>query len=156
MATRVANAPGLCIKHQWVDGILSGKKTWEIRGARFSKHIGPRIFLIRSGTERAVVGHAVLRQVLGPLSLEEFRSTEGLHCCIDCNTLPYKIRMHWSWIMLFGGPPPMSYTHPRGAIIWVGLQPTRLFSRTCRGRAIMGGFRVGEGPHRRRCISRGS
>ena len=42
---------GLIIKGQWLDLILSGKKTLEIRGSD-TKKIGETIYLLESGTHR--------------------------------------------------------------------------------------------------------
>ena len=42
---------GLFVKEPWIDLLLSGDKTWEIRGSD-TKHRGP-LFLIKSGTGQA-------------------------------------------------------------------------------------------------------
>ena len=59
---------GLLIRTPWIDLILGGSKTWEIRGTRTSKR--GRIGLIQSGTG-AVIGVADLVDVAGPLTLAE-------------------------------------------------------------------------------------
>jgi hypothetical protein len=60
----------LLIRRPWIDMILDGQKTWEIRGARTS--VRGRIGLIasRSGT---VIGVCDLVDCVGPLTAQEFR-----------------------------------------------------------------------------------
>ena len=120
-------APAIIIKQRWIDLILSGEKTWEIRGARFASNVGRRVFLARSGLDRAVVGHATLKRVIGPLSLEEFRSTEDRHCCAGASALPYKKTYALELTDVVRWSRAMAYAHPRGAITWVQLSPKRAF-----------------------------
>lgn len=42
---------GLIIKKKWLDLIMSGKKTLEIRGCRTS-HVGEEIALLESGSQK--------------------------------------------------------------------------------------------------------
>jgi hypothetical protein len=55
---------GLLIRVPWIDKILDGAKTWEIRGSHTSKE--GRIGLIESGSG-TVVGVAELVGVVGPV-----------------------------------------------------------------------------------------
>lgn len=67
---------GLLIKKPWIDLILRGKKTWEIRGSRtFTRG---RIALIesQSGT---VVGTCDIVDVVGPLTPDQLRRNERWH-----------------------------------------------------------------------------
>lgn len=66
---------GLRIRGPWIDLILSGGKTWEIRGS--ATRVRGLIALIESGSG-TVVGVAELTGRVGPLTLEEFhRATRG-------------------------------------------------------------------------------
>lgn len=59
----------LLIRSPYIDQILAGSKTWEMRSTATRKH--GRIALIQSGTE-PVVGAADLVDVVGPLTLKEY------------------------------------------------------------------------------------
>ncbi len=71
---------GLPIKDPWVSLILSGKKTWEIRGK--STDIRGNIALIQSGT-KSIVGIAKLVRVIGPLGLVDFKESQDKHFTPD-------------------------------------------------------------------------
>jgi hypothetical protein len=60
----------LLIRHPWIDMILDGKKTWEIRGSRTSIRETIGLIRIASGT---VVGVCEVVDCVGPLSAEEFK-----------------------------------------------------------------------------------
>jgi hypothetical protein len=108
---------GLLIKSPWIDLILQGKKTWEIRGS--NTKIRGKIARIKSRTGM-VFGTAALVDSK-KLSLEEYQQTEAFHRITDCIEAPYK-NTH-AWILtnpqLFAEPVP--YKHPQGATIWVNL-----------------------------------
>jgi hypothetical protein len=59
---------GLLIRSPYVDWILAGSKTWEIRGSFTAKR--GRIALIQSGSG-TVIGVADLVGVAGPLTLRD-------------------------------------------------------------------------------------
>ena len=59
----------LLIRRPWIDMILDGKKTWEIRGSRTWVRGQIRLIASRSGT---VVGVCDLVDCIGPLTAEEF------------------------------------------------------------------------------------
>jgi hypothetical protein len=115
---------GLLIRSPWIDRILDGSKTWEIRGSRTSKR--GRIALIKSGTG-TVIGVAGLVEVVGPLELPEFvanaHKTALLHS-EAIRSLPYKRTFAW----VLENPrrliQPIPYVHPYGSIVWVKLEPT--------------------------------
>jgi hypothetical protein len=114
---------GLLIRVPWIDKILDGSKTWEIRGSHTYKE--GRIALIESGTG-TVVGVAELADVLGPLSLKELsanRRKAGINRDEPLYRLPYKKSFAW----ILQNPKrlrrPVPYIHPPGAVIWVRLRP---------------------------------
>jgi hypothetical protein len=114
---------GLLIRAPWIDKILDGSKTWEIRGSNTYKE--GRIGLIESGTG-TVVGVAELVGVVGPLSLIELSANwrkAGFDRDENLFMLPYKQTFAW----VLQNPKrlrnPVPYNHPSGAVIWVNLKP---------------------------------
>ncbi len=83
---------GLLIRSLYIDWILAGSKTWEIRGSSTAKR--DRIALIQSGTG-TVVGVAELVGVEGPLTLRGLVANArklGLKktgTSSPCHTLPW-------------------------------------------------------------------
>ncbi|MGH9685528.1 MAG: ASCH domain-containing protein [Candidatus Acidiferrales bacterium] len=115
---------GLIIRSPWVEMILDGKKTWEIRGSY--THIRGKIALIRGGSG-LVVGACNLVDVVGPLKRTEFRKHRrnvGLKPS-EARWLPYENTYAW---VLKGAKKfrrPRRYRHPSGAVIWVRLSGFR-------------------------------
>jgi hypothetical protein len=60
----------LLIRRPWIDLILGGQKTWEIRGARTAIRGQIGLIASRSGT---VIGVCDLVDCVGPLTAEQFR-----------------------------------------------------------------------------------
>jgi len=108
------------IKEPFIDMILDGEKTWEIR-TKFTKKIG-LVGLIRSKSG-TVVGTATLSEVIQltqelayentaimgfrPLSWEEAKSLEGQYAWVLKNVVKFKT--------------PVPYQHHIGAVTWVTL-----------------------------------
>ena len=115
---------GLLIRQPWIEEILAGRKTWELRGS--STRTRGVIGLIESGTG-TVVGICELKDVLGPLSLAELRRNQSKHrvAARDFGGVPPYSRTH-AWVLRkprrFSEPVP--YKHPQGAVIWVNLSRT--------------------------------
>lgn len=128
---------GLVIADPWVDLILSGRKTWEIRGESVSKR-GPFAILRKgSGT---IAGVANLVDVRGPLSLEELRKSNHLHAVpVDRFANGYRYAKPHAWV--FGDvvrlTRPIKYRHPNGAVKWVNLDPDAIaeLARALNGKA---------------------
>lgn len=115
---------GLLIRKPWIDLILSGRKTWEIRGSA-TRVRGP-IALIESGSG-TVVGVCELTDCVGPLTLEEFRRALRRHRATPGwfeTKLPYR-RTH-AWVLTGARrlARPIPYRHPTGAVLWVRLAAT--------------------------------
>ncbi|AKA44393.1 ASCH domain-containing protein [Paenibacillus polymyxa] len=108
---------GLIVRLPWIDYILDGFKTWEIRGSS-TKNRG-KIALIQSQSG-LIVGTANLIDCK-PLSLSEYQRSTSLHCIENCLEAPYK-NMH-AWILTDAVrlQTPIPYIHPQGAVIWVNL-----------------------------------
>ena len=115
---------GLIIKEPWIDLILTGEKVWEIRGS--NTKIRGTIALIKGGTG-TVVGLCELKNVIGPLSINKLRRSQPFHA-IPSNQLksglPYPKTYAWILCNTVRLSKPVSYRHPRGAVIWVNLPNT--------------------------------
>ena len=108
------------IREPWIDMILDGEKTWEIR-SKFTKKIGP-VGLIRSKSG-TVVGTAILAEVIqltakmayekfalmgfDPLTRKEAKEMEGMYAWVLKDVVKFK--------------KPVPYKHPYGAVTWVTL-----------------------------------
>lgn len=116
----------LIIRDPWIDLILSGKKTWEIRGSKTK--VRGEIALIRSGSGM-VYGTCKLVNVIGPISLRQMRMQFERHRVPLENLkggLPYKNTYAWVMEDARRLKDPIPYKHPQGAVIWVKL-PDSLF-----------------------------
>jgi hypothetical protein len=107
----------LIIKKPWIDRILDGKKTWEIRGCR--TNIRGQIELIQSGSG-LVVGSCKIIDCK-ELTLEDYKNNIDKHNIQDVTTLPYKSTYAWVIKDAKRFETPKKYKHPQGAIIWVNL-----------------------------------
>jgi len=110
---------GLIIKKKWLDLILEGKKTWEIRGSR-TKTRG-KFALIESGSG-LVVGEAYLINVIGPLTKAQLLKNVSLHQVpADSIRQGLRYRSPYAWVMVKAKRyrKPVPYSHPAGAVIWV-------------------------------------
>ncbi|WP_042150226.1 ASCH domain-containing protein [Paucisalibacillus sp. EB02] len=110
---------GLIIKSPWIELILDGQKTWEVRGS--NTKIRGTVALIKSGSGK-VFGELDLIDSI-ELTLEAYRESKKLHGIQseDALALPYK--KTYAWIL--ANPKiykePIPYKHPMGAVIWVNL-----------------------------------
>jgi hypothetical protein len=126
---RPAFTHGLLIKEYWLDKILAGTKTWEIR-SRATARRGP-IALIQSKSGQ-VVGTCEVVDVVGPLTAAELNRN---HRRAGFRT----DRLHgptYAWVLRGARrlPKPVRYRHPQGAVIWVKLD--RGVVRALRGKGI--------------------
>lgn len=113
------NLDGLIIKQPWIDKILSGEKTWELRGSKTHKR--GRIALIQSGST-LVVGKVDLVGCVGPLTKNQFESNIKKHnSSHSFSEISYKKVYAWVLENPVRYKKSKPYNHPRGAIIWVKL-----------------------------------
>ncbi len=112
---------GLIIKSPYIEKILAGTKTWEMR-SKSTQVRGP-IALIKQGSGQ-VVGVANLIDVKGPLSKQDKLNTIEKHQ-ISAERLESGETDKWNtaWILENAQPliSPVNYQHPNGAVIWVNL-----------------------------------
>ena len=107
----------LIIKQPWIDYILEGKKTWEIRGCK--TNIRGQIELIQSSSG-LVVGSCNIIDCK-ELTLNDYSNNIGKHNITKTESLPYKRTYAWIIANAVRYEEPRKYTHPQGAIIWVNL-----------------------------------
>lgn len=107
----------LIVKRPWVDYILDGKKTWEVRGSNTTMR--GEIELIQSSSG-LVVGKC---EIIGckELSLSDYQNNKDKHCIPYTSTLPYKRTYAWIITKAERYSQPKKYKHPKGAITWVNL-----------------------------------
>ena len=78
--------PTLMIKPEWLQKILEGTKTWEIRGST-SKKAGQVIYLACCGTA-TIYARVKFEACHGPLTQNEWDANVGRHCVMQ-HTRPY-------------------------------------------------------------------
>jgi hypothetical protein len=113
---------GLIIKSPWIELILEGKKTWEIRGSN-TKIRGP-IALIKSGSGKVFGEVDIIAS--RELYLKDSQESRKFHCVESeySPKLPYKKTYAWVMDNPITYKEPIPYKHPMGAVIWVNLSDT--------------------------------
>lgn len=110
---------GLIIKKKWLDLIISGKKTIEIRGSNTKKQ-GEKIYLLESRTNK-VKATCVIRATY-PISCSDWSEEREKHC-IDISYADLKKRYKSPYAWVLEDVQPIEdiwyYEHPQGAVIWV-------------------------------------
>jgi hypothetical protein len=111
---------GLLIRRPWVDMILDGKKSWEIRGSRTA--IRGVIGLIPSGSG-TIAGVCEIVDCIGPLTANALRKN-----AVNAGMRPSEARLGgyrntFAWVLAKPRylKKPVPYKHPSGAVIWVCL-----------------------------------
>ncbi|MFD2330066.1 ASCH domain-containing protein [Cohnella sp. GCM10020058] len=120
---------GLIIKPKWATLILSGHKTWEIRGTETS-HRGPTA-IIKSGSGKifGMVDIVDCIPLHGPHSAGLIQAITSKHRVSPGNI---EYRRPWAWVLQNARmlPEPIPYQHPQGAVIWVKLPDDLLTAPT--------------------------
>jgi hypothetical protein len=114
---------GLVIREPWIDLLLSGQKTWEMRGQRPSYR--GWIGLIRKGSGR-VSGIARLVDVCDPLSPDEMVATFDQHRIPEAMIRSGEVAkwtIPWKLTDIRALHKPVPYRHPNGAITLFSLDP---------------------------------
>lgn len=108
----------LIIKQPYIELILSGKKTWEMRATKTA--IRGRIALIEQGTG-LIVGEVTLKGN-GPeiKDMGAAAATQHLHKVDELHLLQ-KWRFPWILEDVKRYKTPVPYSHPKGAVIWVNI-----------------------------------
>jgi hypothetical protein len=129
---------GLIIDAPWIDLILGGRKTWELRSTRTSRP--GRIALIRKGSG-AIYGTVLLTCVIGPLSPVQLQANERRLAKAVSDTEARELTDRWPYAWELDEVEvllrPVFYEHKSGAVIWAVLDsPTR--RRLTRARNLLG------------------
>lgn len=101
----------MVVKEPWLDLILEGAKTMEIRGCKRRPGF---VWLARQGS---VYGSATITESI-VLSPDEFRARESEHCWPVDKTLPYKRPCGLLLAETQKLPTPIPYWRPPAAIGW--------------------------------------
>jgi len=112
----------LVIRSPFVEWILVGKKTWEIRG-RYT-HVRGKIALIRGGSG-LIVGTCDLVDVVGPLTLRDLQKNARKLGRTSSEVRPPKpYKKTYAWVLKNANKlnRPRPYVHPSGAVVWVKLR----------------------------------
>lgn len=136
---------GLVVREPWIDLILSGEKTWEMR-SRSTGYRGP-VALIRKGSG-TIVGVAELVGTRSPLSPAEMIDTYPLHR-IPRDLIEGGEVAKWTtpWVLanVRRLASPVPYDHPAGAVTWVRLSPAVLQAVEAQLAGGLGGRRTTPG-----------
>lgn len=108
---------GLIIKKQWLDLILSGRKTWEMRSTKTKVH--GTIALIEQGSG-LIVGRVELVDSPSDLTPSYVLNNHKKHL-VGNQALLNKWRYPWVLDKAIRYDKPTPYKHPRGAVVRVKL-----------------------------------
>ncbi|MGO8038273.1 DUF4357 domain-containing protein [Rhizobium leguminosarum] len=115
---------GLIIRQPWIDLILSGKKTWEMRTK--ATNVRGVIALIRAKSG-LIFGTARLVGSRAPLGQRDYMSHRDKHAIPDA-MLEEVIENGWvhPWVLdqIRALSRPVPYMHPSGAVTFVNLDPS--------------------------------
>lgn len=113
------NVDGLIIKKKWLDLIVSGKKTIEIRSCNTQKQ-NETIYLLESGTHRVVATAGI--SSTHPISCSDWSEERDKHC-VDISYAELKKRYKTPYAWVLSEIKPIEdiwyYKHPQGVVIWV-------------------------------------
>lgn len=114
----------LIVKKEWLDLILSGKKTIEIRGS--NSRIRGEIGLIESKSGLIVGSCCIVDSILVDDNNLDYVLK---HSCIDSvESLKNFYSKQYAWKLESAKrfEQPIKYNHPKGAIIWIDLSKQKL------------------------------
>ena len=104
------------MKKKWLDLILAGQKTWEIRGSSTSKRGWVHFAESQSGGK--LRGRARLVNCF-PLAKDCFKLYYKKHCVPSLTMVPYKTVYAWVFEDAEEFEKPFEYKHKLGAVIRV-------------------------------------
>jgi len=113
---------GLIIAEPWIDLILSGQKTWELRTR--NARLREKIALIRKGSGR-IVGTAQLADVKGPMTSDQLQKYKEKHCVPEGQLSQYVGTGGSAYAKVLEDvsrfEEGVPYRHPSGAVTWATL-----------------------------------
>ena len=106
----------LVVKKRWLEKILAGQKTWEIRQGPTAKR--GWIHFAQSGSTGKLMGRGKLVDVRR-LSRRSFEQNVSHHCVDSWDDVPYhtpyaRVLEDAEWFER-----PFAYEHKKGAVVWV-------------------------------------
>ena len=108
----------LIIQRPWIDLILDGYKTLEIRGKACTTKVGKRVYLALSGGGGIVLGSVDFVACHGPLSRAEWAARGDEHC-VGGDALPYGASTHaWEFQRPKKFKEPVPYVTRQGCVVW--------------------------------------
>jgi predicted transcriptional regulator len=118
------------VKRQWADTILSGGKTWEVRGCRTT--VRGRIHLAQAGSG-TLVGEVRITDCF-PVTMATLarRAKEHRITSVRCVVAKYKRMYAWVLADAMRYSSPIAYRHPPGAVTWVRTGDLGCAFRGCR------------------------
>jgi hypothetical protein len=110
----------LLIRRPYVEDILAGRKTWEIRGSRIG--IRETIALVASGSG-TVIGVCEVVDCIGTLTQDQFRKNASKAGMPKKKAILGWYRQTFAWVLAKPKylKKPVSYKHPYGAMAWAKL-----------------------------------
>lgn len=108
----------LIVKQPWLELILAGRKTWEMRSRK--TQIRGRVGLIESGSG-LIVGEVDIVDSLESLTEMEFKLNWGKHRIMGAHDWMSMWTFPWVLENAERYKIPRHYDHPQGAVIWVNL-----------------------------------
>ena len=112
----------LIIQRPWIDLILDGHKTLEIRGKHCTKR-NERIYLALSGGGGVVIGSATFVTCHGPLSRAEWAARGEQHRVAGDDVLPYGGSTYaWELAKPQRFKQPVPYHHKPGVVVWAKME----------------------------------
>ena len=107
----------LIIQEPWIDLILDGRKTLEIRGKPCKKQ-RERIYVALSGGGGIILGSVEFVRCHGPLSSSQWESMAQQHC-VGGGKLPYGSSTYaWEMRSPIKFEEPVRYEHKQGIVVW--------------------------------------
>lgn len=108
----------LIVRKPWIDLILDGQKTWEMR-SRPTK-INGLIGLVEAGSG-LIVGECFIEHSGESIKNFDLGYGQHLHKVEDLSLLE---KWHYPWVISRAKryKKPIPYSHPKGAVTWVKLQ----------------------------------
>ena len=106
----------LVVKKKWLDLILAGKKTWEIRGRSTAKR--GWIHFAESQAGGKLMGRARLVNCF-PVPKKDFKRHFKKHLVPELSMVPYTTPHAWVFEDVEKFQKPFEYEHTQGAVVWV-------------------------------------
>jgi hypothetical protein len=105
----------LVVKQPWLDKILAGEKTWEIRSTNSTKR--GKIHLALSQGGGRILGHCTLVDSFA-LDRRALAANKVKHRIMDMEMVKYPNPHAWVLGSAQRYTKPLKYKHPQGAVVW--------------------------------------